>query len=210
MQHRVSLLVLVLSVLGMAACTSASGGHGDDDDDLIIDQGDGDADADADADADGDAGGTCQDACAQIVNICEGADLQYCNEYCGRFAQYSDGACADRFSDYNGCVAGAATCDPQNGPQGCDAEGSAVDSACANGCHDLVSCVNACADGDDACQQACVTNADRTGALALQALLTCWTDACGDPPAADADQATQDAFDQCLNDSCQDEYVQCR
>ena len=210
MQHRVSLAAVALSVLGLGACTSASGGHGDDDDDLTIDTGDGDADADADADADGDGGGSCAGACANVADICAGSDEQLCLEDCNRFGEFSNGACADSLSDYNSCVAGAQTCDPQNGVAGCDAESQAAGQACANGCFDLVECLNACPAGDETCQQTCVDNADPVGGRALQALLTCWTGACGEPPAADADQATKDAFSQCLDDSCLDEQAQCR
>lgn len=187
------------------ACSSSGGGGGDDDDDLDIDTGDGDADSDADADTGGDE--SCDAVCANVVTICADAEEAGCIEQCERFQRNSTGECLAAVGDLNGCVSHATDCDPEQGVGGCETEGQAVNTTCANGCYAIVECVNACPAGDQACGEGCFTNGDPDGVEALEGVLSCWQAECGDPPAEGADQT---AWEQCLEDSCYDERDNCR
>lgn len=201
------LLALCLGFYGLVPACSGRGGD-DDDDDLVIDRGDGgaDGDSDADSDGDGDGAGTCADACANVAEICPSGDESFCLEACNRYAEFSDGACLDAFGDYNGCVANATTCTDEEGITGCDREASTADTACTNGCVDIVTCVNGCAADDQACGEACVNDGDQEGLRALQALLNCWRAACGEAP----EDPNDPVFNECLETNCEDEYSQCR
>lgn len=198
----VGLLSLVLSVA--PACSNKGGGGGDDDDDLTIDTG-GEGEGEGEGEVGGD--GSCESACANVATICDGANEAGCLEECARFESNSDGACLDSFGDLNVCVSGASGCDPEAGVTGCEPEGQALGTACANGCVDIVDCFGACADGDQACGQACIDNGEASGVSALNALVGCWTETCGDPPAEGADAT---AWEACLDESCLDEKDGCR
>lgn len=191
------------------ACSSSHSGGGDDDDLPEIDTGEGegeDPNIDPGGEGEGEGGG-CAGACANVVDICDGASEQACLEQCGRFEDNSDGACLAAFDDLNACVSSASACDPDNGVTGCESEGDALDAPCANGCVDIANCFGACAADDQACGEACVSDGDPDGLRALDALVACWTDACGEPPASEADQP---AWETCLDGACLDEQNACR
>ena len=206
MQHKWSLVVLCPAVLALSltpACSSHGGGGGDDDD-ITIDTG---GAGEGEGEGEGEGAGTCAAACTTIADICTDSTEAGCLEECNRFQDNSSGACLTAFSDLNACVSTASACDPTDGVTGCEAEGSALNTACANGCVDIVTCFNACADGDQACGQACIQNGEPDGASALNTLVSCWTEACGEPPAAEPELTT---WQQCLDDSCLDEQSACR